>query len=120
MENADRTYDDYLIALYKEVELTAVELAAREGVEVRWLTRAWDRLRREGKVLSMRGRDRGSRVLSPLPDNLDGRPSLYFEDPLLDKLWEAHPEGPRMDLFKSKQRARADDDGRGKEGGGGY
>ena len=117
MENSDRTDDDYLIVLYKEVELTAVELAKREGVEVRWLTRAWDRLRREGKVLAVRGRDKGSRVLSPLPDHFDDRPSLYFEDPLLDKLWEVHPEGPRMDLFKSKKRA--DDNARGEKGGGG-
>jgi len=83
--------DDFLVRLWHTDE-TAVNLAYLYSMEDRTLLSQWRRLRQEGKLPNRTRQisDSGNRQ----PDRgYDGRPSVGdFEDPLLAKLYEIHPE----------------------------
>ena len=93
--------DEQLIAWHGE-ELSGQELAAREGLAVKWIYRQWDRLRRAG-LIARGGRLAGLRptsVKAAAVQDGDGRPRVgwYDDDPLLARLMEFHGEGGRADL----------------------
>jgi hypothetical protein len=88
--------DEQLIAWHNEFDVTAQALADREGVEVKWLHRQWERLRRMGLI--PRGGRSGMTMTTPVNHDGDGRPTVgWFEDPLLERLIKVHGE-PRWDL----------------------
>ena len=98
--------DEQLIAWHGE-ELSGQELAAREGLPVKSIYRAWDRLRRVGLIA------RGGRMIAQHPTSArapavqdgDGRPRVgwYDDDPLLTRLVQFHGEGGRADLVDTKR-----------------
>jgi hypothetical protein len=112
--------DEQLIAWHGE-ELSGYELAEREGLAVKWIYRQWGRLRRHG-LIARGGRTGGGRLHPPAPagtDN-DGRPRVgWYEDPLLDRLIEAHGEGGRADLVDVRRRKGVGSGGEGRGGEGG-
>jgi hypothetical protein len=109
--------DEQLIAWHGE-ELSGAELAAREGLHVKWIYKQWGRLRREG-LIARGGRTTAS-GLAAMPsagtDN-DGRPRVgWYEDPLLSRLIETFGEGGRTDFWwdvNKKRREGSGDEGRG-------
>lgn len=91
--------DEQLITWHNE-PVSGTVLAAREGIETKWLHSQWGRLRRAGRIASG-GRGAVQGRWRPRPSashDGDGRPTVgWFEDPLLEKLVQVHHE-PRPDL----------------------
>lgn len=114
--------DEQLIAWHGE-ELSGHALAAREGLAVKWIYRQWGRLRRAGLIAPggrMSTSGSGLRPVMPqMSTDSDGRPRVgWYEDPLLERLIEAHGEGGRADLVdvdavKRRRREGSGDEGRG-------
>ena len=81
--------DEELIEFWREIDLSMGEIAVREGIELSWLKRQWERLRREGML------PRGQRTLhwaKPMrvSDGGDFRAIAHGEDPLLPVLYRVH------------------------------
>jgi hypothetical protein len=94
--------DDTLIEAWHRNESTAA-LAERLRIPSGHLNRQWSRLKASGRLPDIPRLVNGVAMGGSTPEaENDGRPavdSLWYEDALLERLWEEFPDGPREDLY---------------------
>lgn len=95
--------DELLIEMYHSKQPLHL-LCEEHSVEDYALNNAWTQLKTEGKI--KQGRRQVVRTDQPLSDrpsisDMDGRPSVGWEDKLLSRLIQVH-ERPRYDIAKAE------------------